>query len=105
VLESIVAPSAAFASGFEFRRVRDRDGRERVGRLVEASADSIVLEGEGGERVEIKRVDIAEASVEPSGMPPLGRGLSPRQLRDVLAFVVTLGRAEAGIQNELRERR
>jgi putative heme-binding domain-containing protein len=93
----MVAPGAVLAEGFETRRVRRRDGRELIGRVVSDSAEAVVLEVAGGERVELPLSVIEEQTTEPSGMPPIGRLLAPRRLRDVLAYVMTLepGVAEA----------
>ncbi len=89
VLESLVDPSAAFAPGFENERVRLADGRELSGRRIHESTEVFVLEVAGGESVEIPRAEISEELPGVSGMPPIGLGLEPDRLRDVVAYVMT----------------
>jgi quinoprotein glucose dehydrogenase len=90
VLESVLAPNAKIANGFASIVVRRRDGSSTSGLIVKEDASSLVLDIGAANPVTIALDDIVERSTPISGMPPVGLGLSPQALRDVLAYVMTL---------------
>jgi hypothetical protein len=60
-----------------------------TGSLVEESNGSLVLE-RSGRRERIDLADVASRVGPVSGMPPMGLSLSPRDLRDLVAYLETL---------------
>jgi len=57
---------------------------------VNEDASSLVLDIGAPYPVTIALDDIVERSAPISGMPPVGLGLAPQALRDVVAYVMTL---------------
>jgi len=90
VLESVLVPNAKIANGFASIVVRRRDGSSTSGLIVKEDASSLVLDIGAANPVTIALDDIVERSTPISGMPPVGLGLSPQALRDLLAYVMTL---------------
>lgn len=90
LLESVVLPNAQIAAGFGSVVVTKTDGSTVAGLLIEESARSVVLELGGGERSVVAQEEIATRTDPVTGMPPMGLTLSPRALRDVIAYVQTL---------------
>ena len=90
ILESVLAPNAKIAEGFASIVVARRSGSSVSGLIVSEDESSLLLDTGGAELVEIALDDIAERSTPISGMPPMGLGLPPAALRDVLAYVMTL---------------
>lgn len=90
VLGSILAPQAEIADGFASIVVTRRDGSTVSGLLVDEDDAEIRLDvGEGV--IESIEQDAVAARTEPSsGMPPMGLVLPPRDLRDVVAYVMSL---------------
>jgi quinoprotein glucose dehydrogenase len=89
VLESVLEPQAEIATGFATVSLLLEDGARLSGTLVTESRTEMVLEV-GGEEHTIPVSQIRERSPTTSGMPPLGRTLSPRDLRDLVAYIATL---------------
>jgi putative heme-binding domain-containing protein len=92
VLESILEPQAEIAAGFATVSVVLQDGRVLSGTLARESEIELVIQvgGEGGSEMSVPTSEIRERSPATSGMPPLGLALSPRELRDLVAYVATL---------------
>jgi len=95
VLESILDPQAQIAPGFASVVVTRQDGSIVSGLLLDESeesltisADGVAPRGDGG--LEIPRGEIASVSDPLTGMPPIGVGLEPQSLRDVVAYVMSL---------------
>ena len=89
LLESVILPQARIAEGYATVGVTLADGSSVFGTLVEESPEALVLEA-SGERVRVARGEIASQTPPASGMPPMGLALSPRDLRDLIAYVSTL---------------
>ncbi len=92
VLESLVAPAEQIAPGFGSVEIRRRDGSVVAGLLVDSDAASVGIDVGGSETVEIARAEIGSISDPVTGMPAMGLALEPDALRDVIAYVMTLGR-------------
>ncbi len=90
LLESVLIPNAQIAEGFGSIVVTKKDGSTVAGLLIDEDADGIVLEIGGGKRVLLALDEVAERTNPVTGMPPMGLTLSPRALRDVIAYVLTL---------------
>ena len=88
-MESILNPSASIAAGFGAIAVTFKDQTTLGG----------LLEGDGPDHLDIavedkvwrvKKSDLAEVPVAISPMPPMEHGLSPREVRDLVAWLATL---------------
>jgi putative heme-binding domain-containing protein len=90
VLESLVQPGAEIAKGYEQVALEIEDGTHVVGLLVAASADGVTLDVGRAVPLVIERERIVSETPAASGMPPMGLGLPPRALRDVIAYVMSL---------------
>ena len=90
VLESVVAPQERVAPGFGSVVVTRSDGTVQPGLLVDADDRFVTLDVGGEGRMSIPREDVAEMTEPVTGMPPIGAMLSPRALRDVIAYVMSL---------------
>ncbi len=91
LLESIVAPSAKIAKGFETVVILTAEGRIVSGILREETETQITLVTPDGEVVTIAADDVDDRSTGLSGMPAdLIKSLSRRDIRDLVAFLATL---------------
>jgi quinoprotein glucose dehydrogenase len=90
ILESLVFPQNAIAEGFGLVNVTLKDGSLAAGIIESENADELVLRNLDGTLGRIASTAIASKSVPVSSMPPMGALLPPRELRDVLAFLLTL---------------
>lgn len=101
ILQSIIAPNAAFADGYEQAFVTMNDGRLLMGRVLERSAEHLVLQVAGAvdefsdepapptrETIRLSQVRSIEKGV--SGMPEgLVTLMSLHELRDLVEFLAT----------------
>ncbi len=88
ILESVLSPQAEIADGFATMGVTKHDGTILTGTVLGDGAE-LVLEI-AGVPVRIPTEEIADRSAAVSGMPPMGLSLTPRDLRDLVAYVSTL---------------
>jgi putative heme-binding domain-containing protein len=90
LLEALLDPSARLADGYGTVRVTLKNGEDLDGLKLAESALEIRLRLATGEVRTIPVTDIQERSANPiSVMPPMGDVLSPRELRDLVAFLST----------------
>ena len=89
VLRSVLEPSAEIAEGFATISLTKQDGSVLSGTLVSASDGEIVLEA-GGDEIRVPLAEVKERIGPVSAMPPNGLGLSPGDLRDLVAYVTAL---------------
>jgi putative heme-binding domain-containing protein len=92
VLESIILPSATIAQGYDAYLVSTHDGRSTAGVLARDVGDVIVLRDSSGALARIRRDQIAGMSRASTSVMPEGleKSLSMDDLRDVLAFLLSL---------------
>jgi quinoprotein glucose dehydrogenase len=89
LLESVLTPQAQIAPGFGSVAVTLRSGDVVTGVQVSESKRELVLDtGEGSPR-RISLRDVAERTPPTSAMPPTALGLTPRELRDLVAYLQT----------------
>ncbi len=96
LLESILAPNAKIAAGFENATVTLRDGRSLTGTVRHEANDALTLELVDGETgttnsVSLPKTDITQRQRGPSAMPEgLAAQLTPFELRDLVEFLASL---------------
>jgi len=92
LLQSIVAPNAAIAQGFETIVVATTDGRVVAGVLKGEDEQTLKLMTPEAELVEILKDDIEERSRGDSAMPAdLVTKMSKAELRDLVEFLSRMG--------------
>jgi putative membrane-bound dehydrogenase-like protein len=90
ILESIVAPSAKLAKGYEMLILTMKDEETISGIVMEETAKAIKLKiGKSDIRL-VDKSKIANRRTAPSGMPPMGGMLTKREIRDLVAFLAEL---------------
>jgi quinoprotein glucose dehydrogenase len=94
LLESMVDPTARIAPGYGTVAVRLRDGSRVTGTLRSEDAGQLRIEVDSGHGEPtlalVPLADIAERSEAASAMPAMGRVISLRELRDVVAYLASL---------------
>jgi putative heme-binding domain-containing protein len=90
VLESMVAPGAEIAAGFGSVRVTLTDGTTLSGLLVSEGEEELALDMGGAAPRRIAESLVASRTEPSTGMPPMGLTLSPEDLRNVHAYVMSL---------------
>ena len=91
LLESVVAPSAAFADGFRTAVIVTDDGRTVAGIVKEETADGVALMTPDGRVQRIAAATIEERADGASAMPSdLATKLTPRELRDLVEWLASL---------------
>ena len=85
-------PGMTIANGFETYMVLTREGRVLEGVIQRATARAIVLRNTQRGEMVVPRDEIQQLSRQASSMMPTGldRALTPQQLSDLLAFLVSL---------------
>lgn len=88
LLESILAPNAKIAKGFETVVLVTEDGLVHTGVLREENDQSVQLMTATGGVISVPKDQIEERARGKSGMPEeIVKGLSKRQLRDLVEFL------------------
>lgn len=90
IFESLVAPQAKIAPGYGLMTIVLNDGTALAGALKEESPDSITLILPDKTESTVKTSEIASRTDPISTMPPMGDILNPRELRDLIAWLLTL---------------
>jgi putative heme-binding domain-containing protein len=90
LLESLLDPAAKVSPGFAITTVTTRDGSAVAGWWMEETATTLTVKlPEGGTKT-LDKSTIASQTPPISTMPPMGTVLTPRELRDVVAYLQTL---------------
>ncbi|MFD2255697.1 PVC-type heme-binding CxxCH protein [Luteolibacter algae] len=87
ILESLVAPQAKIASGYGMMSVTKKDGSSLAGALKTETEDSLILIQPDKSEAVVKAADIATRTEAMSPMPPMNGILTPREIRDIVAFL------------------
>ena len=93
ILESIIAPNAKIADGFQTILVTLKNGDVQAGIVKAETADEITLlmPMPDAQPVKVKKADIKSRENAPSGMPPgFDQLLSKSDLRDLVEYVASL---------------
>jgi putative heme-binding domain-containing protein len=95
LLEALVLPSARLAPGYETVLVTKTDGEMLSGVVLERSPDELKLRIGKEDILTLADAEIAETESLPSSMPTMVGKLTPREIRDVVAFLGSLEGEEA----------
>ncbi len=90
LLQSLIDPNAKITPGFGSITLVLDSGRVIAGTLKVETAQHVSIETPDGRVVGVPINEIEERTPPKSAMPPMGKVLSPRELRDVIEFLATL---------------
>ena len=90
LLESLIDPQASIADGYGLITFTMNDGKSLTGIIEKKSAGFMSIKHPDGSRSLVKVADIKNQSKLLSSMPPMTGILSPRDLRDMIAYLKTL---------------
>ncbi len=90
LLTALLDPSARIAPGFGIVGLTLRSGQTITGRLVEETSTTLVVDDGGDQPRRVATSDVVTKEQAPSPMPPAQLSLSPREIRDVVAYLDTL---------------
>lgn len=91
LLQSVLEPNAVLAEGYENWILALDDGTMLVGRILEETAEEVVVLDAEGETFSVAPAEVEGRRRDVSAMPKgLVDGLSPRQLRDLMAYLRSL---------------
>ena len=90
LLQSLIDPNTRLAPGFGTVFVTLTDGKELSGILMEENSESITIKSGDNPVQTLKRSSIKEIQNLPSGMFDMSTILEKDQIRDLMAFLVTL---------------
>lgn len=90
LLLALVAPNDRIAPGYGTIILKLKDGKEIAGILQEETEDSVLVKVGNNPVQTIAKTDIQEREMLPSGMFNMADILDKQQIRDVMAYLVTL---------------
>ncbi len=91
LLESLVAPNAKIAPGFESLTVVLKDGRNFAGVTKPGGADEVIINSAEDGVMRFKKADVAKVQKGQSAMPDtMIKVLSNRDIRDLVEFLAAL---------------
>lgn len=90
LLTALVNPGAEIAEGFGVVNLTLKNGAVVSGALASENDSEVVLRPVGAPELKIAKADIAVRSAPVSIMPPMGANIPLRDLRDLVAYMVTL---------------
>ena len=95
LLESVIKPNAHIAQGFDIVTFTLKNGDTETGSLASESPTQIVLKHADGTTANIDPKQVKQRVTAPSSMPEIyAQVLTRTQLRDIVAFLSVLTRAE-----------
>ena len=90
LLAALITPSSHIAEGFGAVALELVGGITQVGVITKDQDGMLTITGASGEPVQVKWGDIRKRTpTGTSAMPPMGGPLNKRQLRDVMAFLMS----------------
>ena len=95
ILESLIEPSARLAPGYGNVTLTLKDGQKVNGVLIEENDVELLLRTAEAEPMEVPIVRIAKRENSISSMPPMGRMISKRELRDLMEYLSSLKKTDA----------
>jgi putative heme-binding domain-containing protein len=90
LLESLLEPSARIAPGYGIVSVTLKDGSNVSGTLSEETPEAVTLRQFDGSTKTYPRSDVTSSTPPVSIMPSMKGILEPRELRDVVAYLLSL---------------
>jgi quinoprotein glucose dehydrogenase len=90
LLTALVNPSAEIAPGFGVVNLTLKDGAVVSGALASENDSEVILRAAGAPEVKVAKSNISVRSSPVSIMPPMSANLSLRELRNLVAYLVTL---------------
>jgi putative heme-binding domain-containing protein len=91
IVQSMVEPGAVITEGFNQIKVVTEEGQVYSGVLLEESGLTLSLGQTNGERIDIPKDSIEERKTSPvSAMPDMSEQLTPQQVADITAFLLTM---------------
>lgn len=91
LLEALIAPQKVVAEGYGNITITLKDGSSVAGQFrSEDKSQIIVRDPATGKETKVAKAEIAEQSQVLSVMPPVGAILKRREIRDVIAYLMTL---------------
>ncbi len=90
LLESLALPSAKITAGFGTVTLTLIDGRVVGGTLLSEEKGMLVVQTPDGKKVTVQGDEIERRSAALSPMPAVDRTLTPREMRDLIEFLMTL---------------
>jgi putative heme-binding domain-containing protein len=87
ILEALLNPSARLAPGYGVVMLTMKDGKAVAGTLREETDNALVVETAPGKRQRVAVSEVAKRTNLPSPMPPMGKVLTPREIRDVVEYL------------------
>ena len=90
LLMALVEPSSSFAEGYHMVTLNLNNGETVTGLVQSENEELITIKSGNQEAQEISKSEISRQTSIPSSMPPMGNILTKKEIRDVLAFLVTL---------------
>lgn len=102
LLESLVNPVAKIVPGYGLVSVTMKDGGSHAGALFKEDKSSITLRLADGTEKKLPRAQVTMQTPPVSMMPPMLGILTPRELRDVIAYLGSLkpAKGKAGKKDE-----
>ena len=97
ILESLIEPSARLAPGYGNVILTLKDGQKVNGVLIEENQTELLLRTAEAEPMEVPIARIAKRENSISSMPPMGRIISKRELRDLMEYLGSLRQKEKGV--------
>ncbi len=95
LLESLVNPIAKIAPGYGLVSITLKDGSNLAGALYQEDKTTVTLRLGDGTQKKVARPEIAMQTPPVSMMPPMLGILTPREIRDVVAYLSSLKKAAA----------
>ena len=90
ILESLIEPSARLAPGYGSITLTLTDGQVVNGVLIEEGKTELLLRTSEAEPMKVPLARIAKRENSISSMPPMGRMISRRELRDLMEYLGSL---------------
>jgi len=94
LLEAVILPSKRLAPGFGVLSVELNDGSSIAGVMESETAENYVLKVSKDESKTVLKSDIKTSSFLPSSMPSVEKILNKKEVRDLVAFLVSLKKEE-----------
>jgi putative membrane-bound dehydrogenase-like protein len=89
IVRSILEPNAAIVEGFALLNVNTRDGKMHAGILREETDLHLTLLQSDGRSAQVEKATITQReSLHASGMPPFGGLLAPKQVADLVSWLM-----------------